>query len=84
VRCLQCPIRALRRKLLLAEAVDEEQILEQAFMFFDRDGNKEVSIAELTTVMGELGGLLTAEEIGTFVRLMDKNSDGVVRVSWRT
>jgi hypothetical protein len=38
---LLCPCR----KLLLAESVNEEQILEQAFMFFDRDGNKEISIA---------------------------------------
>lgn len=35
------------RKLLLAEPVDEERILEQAFMFFDRDGNREISIAEV-------------------------------------
>jgi hypothetical protein len=33
------------RRLLAAEFVNEEQILEQAFMFFDRDGNKEISIA---------------------------------------
>lgn len=69
------------RRLLLAESVNEEQILEQAFMFFDRDGNKEISIAELTTTMKELGDLLTAEEITTFVTIMDKNADGVVGVS---
>lgn len=69
------------RKLLLAEPVDEDRILEQAFMFFDRDGNKEISIAELTTTMRELGDLLTADEIAKFVAIMDKNSDGVVGVS---
>lgn len=37
--------------------------------------------AELTTTMKELGDLLTAEEISTFVSIMDKNADGVVGVS---
>lgn len=36
---------ALHRRLMAAESVNEEQILEQAFMYFDRDGNKEISIA---------------------------------------
>jgi Ca2+-binding EF-hand superfamily protein len=39
-------------------------------------------LAELTTTMKELGDLLTAEEISTFVSIMDKNADGVVGVSW--
>jgi len=50
-------------------------------MFFDRDGNKDISIAELITTMKELGDLLTTEEITTFVSIMDKNADGVVGVS---
>lgn len=65
----------------MAESVNEEQILEQAFAFFDRDGNKQVSLAELTTVMQELGDLLTTEELAAFVAIMDKNADGVVGVS---
>lgn len=75
------PFLHTHRKLLLAESVNEEQILEQAFAFFDRDGNKQVSLAELTTVMTELGDLLTQEELATFVSIMDKNADGVVGVS---
>lgn len=71
----------MRRRLLLAESVNEEQILEQAVAFFDRDGNKQVSLAELTTVMQELGDLLTTEELAAFVAIMDKNADGVVGVS---
>jgi hypothetical protein len=69
------------RRLLLAESVNEEEILEQAFAFFDRDGNKQVSLTELTTVMQELGDLLTTEELAAFVAIMDKNADGVVGVS---
>lgn len=36
--------------------------------------------AELTTTMKELGDLLTADEIAKFVKIMDKDNNGVVEV----
>jgi hypothetical protein len=39
------------------------------------------SPAELTITMKELGDLLTANEIARFVKIMDKNNNGVVDVS---
>eukprot|EP00879_Flechtneria_rotunda_P024952 GHRR01026479.1.p1 GENE.GHRR01026479.1~~GHRR01026479.1.p1 ORF type:complete len:298 (+),score=85.49 GHRR01026479.1:625-1518(+) len=64
--------------MLLRDAANEEAILERAFQFFDKDGNGELSVAELKTTMSELGDLLTEKEIETFISLMDVNNDGVI------
>jgi hypothetical protein len=53
-------------------------------MHASRDGNREISVAELTATMRELGDLLSPEEIAAFVGMMDRNDDGViaVRTGW--
>ncbi|KAG2490627.1 hypothetical protein HYH03_011018 [Edaphochlamys debaryana] len=56
---------------------DEDAILKRAFMFFDKDGNGEISGQELRLAMSEVGNMLT-EEIDEFMRVMDRNGDGVV------
>ncbi|KIZ03870.1 hypothetical protein MNEG_4087 [Monoraphidium neglectum] len=65
---------------LLRDVADEEDLLVRAFEFFDKDGNGEISIAELRTTMAELGGLLSDAEIMEFVGLMDVNDDGAIGV----
>eukprot|EP00878_Enallax_costatus_P041779 GHUV01048665.1.p1 GENE.GHUV01048665.1~~GHUV01048665.1.p1 ORF type:complete len:270 (+),score=82.21 GHUV01048665.1:927-1736(+) len=64
--------------MLLRDAANEEQILERAFQFFDKDGNGEIDVSELRTTMSELGNLLTDEEITAFIGIMDVDGDGVI------
>uniref|UniRef100_A0A7S0YKJ7 EF-hand domain-containing protein n=1 Tax=Polytomella parva TaxID=51329 RepID=A0A7S0YKJ7_9CHLO len=63
---------------ILNSNVDEVKILSQAFQFFDRDGNGELSIAELNATMKDMGNLLTESEIEEFMAIMDVNQDGAV------
>ena len=70
----------ITRHSFLADHVDEEEVLWNAFQFFDRDGNGDISVAELRSTMNELGGLLTEEELQTFISIMDVNNDGVIGV----
>lgn len=35
------------RSMLLRDAANEDQILDRAFAFFDKDGNGEISVSEL-------------------------------------
>jgi calmodulin len=60
--------------------VDEEEVLWSAFQFFDKDGNGDISVAELRSTISELGGFLTDEELQTFISIMDVNNDGVIGV----
>jgi Ca2+-binding EF-hand superfamily protein len=68
------------RHAILTDIAAEEEVLRQAFQFFDKDGNGEVSCVELRTTMTELGGLLSEQEIGAFAAIMDANNDGVISV----
>jgi hypothetical protein len=77
---LQAPSLPCTRRAILADIAAEEEVLCQAFQFFDKDGNGEVSCAELRTTMAELGGLLSEQEIGAFAAIMDANNDGVISV----
>lgn len=51
--CLACPATLTGasvvacRSMLLRDAANEDQILERAFAFFDKDGNGELSVSEL-------------------------------------
>jgi len=63
---------------MLQDLTDEEDILKRAFLFFDKDGNGEISVPELRTTMHELGDLLSEEEIQAFMAVMDVNNDGVI------
>ncbi len=65
---------------MLQDLTDEADIIKRAFQFFDKDGNGEISVAELRNTMQELGGLLSDEEIQEFMQVMDVNNDGVIGV----
>lgn len=54
----------------------EEDLLNKAFQFFDRDGNGVISAEEFKSVMTELGDPLTDDECRLFISLVDKNHDG--------
>ena len=53
----------------------EEELI-KAFKVFDRDGNGQISAAELRLVMNNLGEKLTDEEVDELIREADVDGDG--------
>merc|ERR1711874_848128 len=60
----------------VAELKEEE--IREAFRVFDKDGNGNISAAELRHVMTNLGEKLTDEEVDEMIREADIDGDGQV------
>mmetsp|Transcript_39221 Transcript_39221/g.75181 ORF Transcript_39221/g.75181 Transcript_39221/m.75181 type:complete len:353 (+) Transcript_39221:442-1500(+) len=59
----------------------EHELLQQAFRFFDRDGNGHITVQEFQEVMMELGDdKLTKDECELFIQLIDKDGDEEVQI----
>ncbi|KAK3603085.1 hypothetical protein CHS0354_015781 [Potamilus streckersoni] len=57
---------------------DSEEELREAFRVFDKDGNGNISAAELRQAMINLGEHLTDEEVNTMIQEADVDGDGQV------
>ena len=57
---------------------DTDDELMGAFKIFDRDGNEEISAAELRHVLTNLGEKISDEEIEEMIREADNNRDGLI------
>ncbi|CAM9174501.1 unnamed protein product [Choristocarpus tenellus] len=57
---------------------DREMEIKEAFNFFDKNGDGEITPEELAQTMRGLGDTLSDEEIALLVKEADKNHDGVV------
>ena len=55
---------------------DQIKELQEAFMLFDRDGDRTISVEELGIVLRSLGQNPTDEEISDMIRDVDDNDDG--------
>lgn len=59
------------------ESVEEaDRLFKNAFQFFDKDGNGEISLVEFRTVLTQLGDPMDDEEVSLFFKLVDRNNDG--------
>ncbi|CAB1101990.1 unnamed protein product [Ectocarpus sp. CCAP 1310/34] len=59
---------------------DFKKEINEAFKFFDKDGDGEVTRAELAEIMRGLGDTLTDDEIDLLVKVADKDGDGVISI----
>jgi calmodulin len=55
-----------------------EDELKGAFKIFDADGNGSITVAELNTVLDNLGERLTEEEVTEMIKEADTDGDGTV------
>ena len=51
---------------------------DDAFNLFDIDGDGEISLEELGTILRAQGNLMVEAEIKAVMRAIDKNGDGVI------
>mmetsp|Transcript_10334 Transcript_10334/g.24762 ORF Transcript_10334/g.24762 Transcript_10334/m.24762 type:complete len:159 (+) Transcript_10334:62-538(+) len=58
-------------------ATERAEVIE-SFRVFDKDGNGQLSAAELRHVMGTMGEPLTPEEVDELIREADANGDGMI------
>ena len=59
------------------ESVEEaDRLFKNAFQFFDKDGNGEISLVEFRTVLTQLGDPMDDDEVSLFFKLVDRNNDG--------
>ncbi len=63
---------------LKMQHTDMEQELIHAFRVFDRDGNGNISAAELKYVMSNIGESITDEEIDAMIQEADTDNDGQI------
>lgn len=63
---------------------DTEEHLRLAFKIFDKDGNGNVSAAELKDGMTSLGEDFTQEDIDQMIKLADIDGDGQVNYEGNT
>jgi len=54
----------------------QEDILQRAFQYFDRDGNGKLDKSEFMEVLTKLGDPLSEEQVNTFFDAVDDNRDG--------
>ncbi|CAM9399961.1 unnamed protein product [Ascophyllum nodosum] len=54
--------------------------INEAFKFFDKDGDGEVTPSELAEIMRGLGDKLSDEEIELLVKVADKDGDGTISI----
>lgn len=59
---------------------DFEKEIKEAFKFFDKDGDGEVTPSELAQIMRGLGDKLSDEEIELLVKVADKDGDGTISI----
>lgn len=57
---------------------DSEEEIREAFKVFDKDGNGQISAAELRHVMTNLGEKLSDEEVDEMIREADLDGDGQI------
>merc|ERR1712037_177418 len=60
--------------------IHDEKRLQEAFTIFDSDGNGEIDIAELGTMMRRLGQELETDQIKEMIKAADLDRDG--KISW--
>ncbi|CAM9459783.1 unnamed protein product [Choristocarpus tenellus] len=54
--------------------------IKEAFEFFDKDGDGEITPLELAEIMRGLGDKLSDEEIDLLVKVADKDGDGTISI----
>lgn len=59
---------------------DFEREINEAFKFFDKDGDGEVSPSELAEIMRGLGDKLSDDDINLLVKVADKDGDGTISI----
>ncbi|CAM9312413.1 unnamed protein product, partial [Phaeothamnion confervicola] len=59
---------------------DFEKEIREAFKFFDKDGNGEITPTELASIMRGLGANLSDNEIHMLLKEADSNGDGVINL----
>jgi len=57
---------------------DSEEEVEEAFRVFDKEGNGQVSVAELRHIMTNLGEKLTEEEADAMIQFAEADAQGEV------
>lgn len=57
---------------------DEKELLKEAFVEFDIDGNGSISPDEMRLVLNQLGETLSEDEIEDFIRTVDRDGDGCI------
>jgi len=60
--------------------IHDEKRLQEAFSIFDSDGNGEIDIDELDTMMKKLGQELESDQIKEMIKAADIDRDG--KISW--
>ena len=63
----------------LTERKHEETMIRLAFEYFDKDDSGYITSDEFVAAMSELGDPLTENEVATFLKHFDVDSDGKVR-----
>jgi Ca2+-binding EF-hand superfamily protein len=66
------------RARFLHERQHEEKMIQLAFEYFDKDDSGYITSDEFLQAMSELGDPLTEQEVGTFLKHFDVDSDGKV------